>query len=127
MRVVVGPLESVPLDHCIAVADGRAVVARVGDTVVAMQNRCLHQDSPLEGGRITGDRLTCPLHFWRYRLPEAEHTGGRGALETYAVELVDGVVIVDLPEPKPAMSMREQLLAHAREWNRGDDDAQHQS
>ena len=120
MRVDAGSLEAIPVDRCVSIAGGRAVIARVGDTVVAFQNRCLHQDSPLTGGRVTNGVLTCPLHFWRYRLPEVEHTGGGGALPTYPVEIISGTVVVDLPEPAPPMSMRGQLLRHAREWSRDD-------
>ena len=38
---------------------------------------------------------------------------------TYPVLVEDGVVIVEVPDPKPPKSMRERLLEHAREWERG--------
>lgn len=122
-RHTVGPLDGVPTDRCVAVADGRVVIVRVGDEVVAIRNRCLHQASPLAGGVVRGSTLSCPLHFWRYRLPAAEHTGGRGRLETYQTTIEDGIVHVDVPDAPPEMSIRDQLLQHAREWTRGDDDA----
>ena len=119
MRVSAGRLDAIPTDHCIGIADDRAVVARVGEHVVAFENRCLHQASPLEGGRITRDgRLTCPLHFWRYDAVSGRHLGGRGTLPSYPVEVVDGEVFVEVPEPVPELSMREMMLRHAREWSR---------
>ncbi len=118
MRVDLGPLDAIPSDHCIAVADGRVVVARVGDDIVAFQNRCLHQDSKLEGGRIDNGRLTCPLHFWRYDAATGRHLGNRGTLQSYPVEVTDGEVYVEVPDPEPALSIREMMLRHAREWSR---------
>ena len=120
MRVDLGALGAIPSDRCIAVADGRVVVARVGDDVVAFQNRCLHQNSKLEDGRIDNGKLTCPLHFWRYEAATGRHLGGRGTLESYPVEIVDGRVFVEAPDPEPVLSMREMMLRHAREWSRDD-------
>ena len=113
-----GPLDDVPPDRCVAVADGAVVVVRVGDHVSAFRNRCLHKDSPLADGRVWDGALTCPMHFWRYRLPDGAHTGGRGALPRYVTEVADGQVYVELPDPGPPQSMRERLLAHARDWER---------
>lgn len=119
MKVPVGRVEDVPEDRCVAVADGAAVVVRRGEEVLAFRNRCLHKDSPLAGGRVWDDGLTCPMHFWRYRLPSGVHTGGRGALPSYATEIDDhGTVLVELPDAGPPMTMRERLLAHARDWER---------
>jgi FMN phosphatase YigB (HAD superfamily)/nitrite reductase/ring-hydroxylating ferredoxin subunit len=100
----------------VAVADGRAIVARTEEGAVAFENRCLHQDSPLAGGQIKNGKLTCPLHFWRYLLPGGEHVGGQGALPAYPVEVIDGQVFVEVPDAEPALSFREQMLRHAAEW-----------
>lgn len=116
MRVAAGPIADLPVDRCVAVADGRAVVARVGDEVIAFENRCLHQDSPLAGGQVKDGKLTCPLHFWRYRLPSGEHLGREGSLASYPVEVVGGRVYVDVPPDEPVVSFREQMLAHAASW-----------
>lgn len=118
MRVGIGAIEAVPDDRCIAIADGAAIAIRVDDEVVAFQNRCLHQESPLAEGRVFGGQLGCPLHFWRYELPSGRHTGNRGTLPSYPVEVIDGEVFVEIPDPEPPMSMRERLLKHAREWER---------
>ncbi|MEE8600631.1 Rieske (2Fe-2S) protein [Euzebya tangerina] len=118
MKVDLGHIDDLPDDHCIAVADGRAIAIRTAEGPVVFPNRCLHQNSPLADGRVFDGKLTCPLHFWRYHLPSGAHVGGRGSLERYRVQVHDGQVSVDLPEPEPEMGMRERLLAHAREWER---------
>jgi nitrite reductase/ring-hydroxylating ferredoxin subunit len=121
MDIVVGTVADVPEDRCTAIADGAAIVVRVGEDVVAFPNRCLHQDSPLAEGMVFNGRLTCPLHFWRYDLPSGEHVGGMGALDRYPVAIgTDGRVVVTVPDPQPIMSVRERMLQHAREWDRGD-------
>lgn len=118
MDVTAGRISDVPDDRCVAIGDGRAVVVRVDDEVVAFPNRCLHQDSELADGRVFDGRLQCPAHFWRYHLPGGEHVGGEGRLQRLPVRVEDGHVVVDLPDPEPVLSMRERLLAHARDWDR---------
>ena len=98
MRVRVGTIDEIPSDRCIAIADGRAVVLRVGDDVVAFSNRCLHQGAPLADSRVLSGRLMCPMHFWRYQLPDGTRVGGEGRLVSYRVEIIDGEVVVDVPE-----------------------------
>ncbi|MBF4767786.1 Rieske (2Fe-2S) protein [Nocardioides agariphilus] len=120
MRVSIGSLDDVPADHCVAVADGAAVAVRVDDGVVAFPNRCLHVGGALAGGRVWDGGLTCPNHFWRYRLSDGSHLGGSGSLPSYPTEVTaTGEVYVELPDPQRQLSMRERLLAHAREWERG--------
>ena len=114
--VSAGPLDDLPTNQCVSIADGRAVVARVGDTAVAFPNECLHQASPLAGGIIKDDVLVCPLHFWRYELPLGAHVGSRAILNQYDLSIEEGTVWVDLPDEKPARSMREKLLDHAKDW-----------
>ena len=118
MRISIGQLQDLPANRCIAVADGRAIALRTDEGPLVFANRCLHQASPLADGMVFDGKLSCPLHFWRYHLPSGDHVGGEGSLETYPVEVCDGVVFADLPEPEPEMSMRERMLAHAREWDR---------
>ncbi len=114
-------LADLPPDRAVAVADGRAVLVRVGDEVFAYRNECLHQASPLHGGLVKEGILTCPLHFWRYDATTGAKCGQLGLqLESYPVEVVSGSVRIRLPDPPPARSMRERLLAHAEDWNRGD-------
>ena len=113
-----GPVAAIPADACVAVGDGSAVVVRVGDEICAFRNRCLHQDSPLAGGIVRDGVLSCPLHFWRYRAATGELIGTRRRLESFPVDVVDGDAVVVLPDPPPPMSLREQLLARARGYDR---------
>jgi nitrite reductase/ring-hydroxylating ferredoxin subunit len=118
VRVPIGQVSAVPTDACVAVGDGVAVVVRVGDEVCAYRNRCVHQDSPLAGGIVRDGVLSCPLHFWRYRAGTGELIGTRRRLQQFPVEIVDGEVCVDLPDEPAPTSLREQLLARARGYDR---------
>ena len=119
MRASAGSVNSIPTDACVAVAGTKAVVVRLGDQVVAFENRCLHQETPLEGGRVSNGVLMCPAHFWRYRLPAGRHIGTGEQLAIYPVDIVEGEAWVEVPEPEPPKSMRERLLEHARSWEAG--------
>lgn len=121
MRVPIGPVESVPDHECVAIGDGHAVVVRIGDRICAYRNRCLHQDAPLERGWVRDGVLSCPLHFWRYRIEDGTQIGSRERLESFPVEVDDGVAYVTVPEPAPARSLREELLERARSYDRTDE------
>jgi nitrite reductase/ring-hydroxylating ferredoxin subunit len=120
MEVDLGRVEDLPDDRCVSVADGRAVAVRVDGGVRVFQSRCLHKEASLAEGRIVDGKLQCPLHFWRYRLADGVHVGGLGALATYPVRVHEGRAVASVPDPEPEMSLRERLLAHAHEWDRGD-------
>ncbi len=60
----------------------------------AIANICPHRGEVLSDGLVQGDCVTCP--------------------GTYPVRVVDDVLEIDMPDPEPAQSLREILLAHAR-------------
>lgn len=116
-----GAVEDLPANRCVEIGDGRAVVVRVGDQAYAYRNECLHQASPLAGGLIKDGVITCPLHFWRYEAGTGAKCGEPELrLDSYPVRIESGTVLVELPEPGPSRSMREMMLDHARDWDRGD-------
>lgn len=121
MRVAAGALRDLPDDTCVPVGDGAAIVVRIGDDAHAFANRCLHQDAPLSGGWVRDGVLSCPLHFWRYRVAEGTHIETGRQLLRYPVEIIDGEVHVEIPDPEPPMPLRDQLLARARTYDRDAD------
>lgn len=121
MRVSAGRVDELPTDRAVAVGDGEVVVVRSADgKVCAYRNACLHKGLSLDGARVHGGRFACPQHFWQYEVGSGVHLGGRGSLTPCPVEVTEaGEVVVEAPDAVPALSMRERLLAHAREWERG--------
>ena len=98
MRVPVGPVADVPDDRCVAVGDGQVVVVRVGGELRAFENRCLHQDSLLAGGIVRNGVLSCPLHFWRYRVADGSLIGSKRSLPRFPIDIVEGVAFVLVPD-----------------------------
>ena len=118
MRVPLGPVASVSETECVAVAGGRAIVVRVGEELRAFENRCLHQDSRLEGGLIRNGVLSCPLHFWRYHVDDGRLIGSQRSLPRFPIDVVDGEAYVLLPDPDPDVPLRQRLLERARTYDR---------
>ena len=46
----------------------KVVLARVGDRVHALHDRCSHEEFPLSDGEIVGNQVTCLLHGARFDL-----------------------------------------------------------
>lgn len=118
MRVAVGPIAEVPDTECMAVGDGRAVVVRVGDELRAFENRCAHQDSPIAGGLVRNGVLSCPFHFWRYRVDDGRLIGSQRALQRFPVDVVDGEAFVLLPDEATEVPLRRRLLDRAQAYDR---------
>jgi 3-phenylpropionate/trans-cinnamate dioxygenase ferredoxin subunit len=118
VRVRVGPVLSVSDSECTVIAEGRAVVVRLGDELRAFENRCLHQESPLDGARVRNGVLSCPLHFWRYHVSDGRLIGSKRALQHFPIDIVDGEAFVLLPDPEPDIPLRQRLLARAEAYDR---------
>lgn len=94
------PVEDIPLNDSRAVKLGDLclLVCNADGTFHVVENRCSHQESPLEGGRIRRGHLSCPLHGVRFNLVTGMPLGSltRMPIRTFPVVIVDGYVSVDL-------------------------------
>jgi len=73
----------------------------IGGRVFATSNVCTHEDAWLSEGYVDGDCIECPLHGAVFHIPSGEVRGGpvdRG-IQTYAVQVVDAEVFVDVDAP----------------------------
>ncbi len=72
------------------------LLANVEGTVYAVDDMCTHEDASLYKGSLHGDCVKCPLHGSRFRLAsgEALDDPAEVALNTYAVKLEDGNILV---------------------------------
>lgn len=68
--VSVARLDDVPENglHPVQVDGRQIVLARRGDRVFALEDRCSHEEFPLSAGEVTGDQVTCALHGARFDL-----------------------------------------------------------
>ena len=100
--------------------DRVCVVAAPDGDPVAMLDRCPHRDIALSGGLVKDGTLICPGHFWRFDLATGRRTDRPDQAATlYPTRTVDGWVEALLPPVEPRQSMREWLLACAREGRAG--------
>lgn len=82
---------------------GRALsVVRIGDDVYVIGDRCSHADVSLSGGEVDADECTieCPQHGSEFdlRTGEALTLPAVRPVPTYDVRVVDGDVVVDVPD-----------------------------
>lgn len=100
MRVC--PIDEVPADRGwpVRVGDLSLAVFVAPGQVVALDNACRHNGSPLDDGFVADGCVTCPWHGWRYELATGDHLTGWGrhpGLRTYPTRVTDGDVWVKVP------------------------------
>ena len=93
------PADEVPEDAAVvAEVDGKEIaIVRTGGEFYALQNDCTHAGSPIGEGDIVGDNIIeCPGHGSNFNVVTGEVVEGPAdePLETYEVEVVDGMVRV---------------------------------
>jgi 3-phenylpropionate/trans-cinnamate dioxygenase ferredoxin subunit len=76
------------------------LVCRTSAGVFAVENMCSHAYALLEGGKVKGPHIFCPLHGMRFDLRTGAPNGQltKKPLTCYPVTLVDGDVHAELPE-----------------------------
>jgi nitrite reductase/ring-hydroxylating ferredoxin subunit len=53
---------------CVQVGGRRVLLANVGGTVYATDDRCTHEDASLSSGSLHGEYVKCPLHNSRFNV-----------------------------------------------------------
>jgi nitrite reductase/ring-hydroxylating ferredoxin subunit len=97
--IKVAELRDVPEGSAKAVkVDGRSVALfRHEGSLYATDNQCPHMGYPLTRGRVRNGVLTCDWHGWSYDMKGGGcFTGGCDDLDTFAVEVRDGAIYVDV-------------------------------
>ena len=93
------------------------LICRDGDTFYAIENRCSHQFSPLEGGRIRAHHIACPKHGLRFDLrtgkPRGELTSK--SIQVYPVRIVEGRIEIVCDAPPDDGTHTPSSLAN-RAW-----------
>ena len=64
----------------------------------ALDALCVHQDSSIASGKLDGDVVECPSHFWHYNIKTGELQDYlKGVkLQTYTVEERNDGIYIDL-------------------------------
>jgi nitrite reductase/ring-hydroxylating ferredoxin subunit len=88
---------------------------RVGERVLACNNRCPHEGYPLvEGALDAACRLTCHWHNWKFDLGSGKNEYGGDNLRVYPVRIDGGAVWVDLADA-PVETRITHSLTHLDE------------
>ncbi len=100
----------VRIAHCrdIPLREGRAVnvgnrdvaIFNLGDSFLAVGNRCPHKGGPLADGIVSGTTVVCPLHAWKMSLESGKGVHGpstSSCVETFRTRVEDGIVLLELP------------------------------
>jgi nitrite reductase/ring-hydroxylating ferredoxin subunit len=119
--VRVAALAELPLGEGRAVRVGARELAlfRTSESEVrAIAARCPHAGGPLADGIVSGGKVTCPLHAWKFDLATGEGTSPGGhcdAIPAYTAFVKDGEVFVALPpRGDGARAADSQLATDAR-------------
>lgn len=88
-------------NKAVEIAGESILICNANNEFFAVQNRCTHQNSPLEGGRIRNGLIACPLHGVMFDVRTGCGRGqmGRVPLRTYALQVVEGRIEVSLEAP----------------------------
>lgn len=101
----VADLSNVPLGEqiCVTFANKKILICHTEAGVFAVENRCTHAKFPLEGGRVEGCVIRCPVHGAKFDLRTGEPKIERlKPVKTYQVKVENGgVFLTSLTCPKP--------------------------
>jgi len=104
----------IPLIELSALREGRGrrvckagldlAVFRIGDAVYSIDDSCPHQGGSLSNGKLEGTRVTCPVHGLKFCLDGAcKPSVPTLEAKRYAVQVVDGIVMLTPDERSPTM------------------------
>ena len=73
----------------------------VGTQYYAIDNMCPHMGAELSGGFVEDGIVTCPWHYWRFRLADGAWADNpRVKIGSYPVHVVGDEIKVEVPDPK---------------------------
>lgn len=102
------PADDVPVGtmRSVALAGFNILVINLAGEFFAVENRCSHADSTLDGGRLRMGRISCPLHGAMFDVRTGASKSGnlvRTGIRTFATRVSDGMVHV-ASAPAPALT-----------------------
>ena len=82
-------------------AGHRLAVVRIGDDWYAIDDQCPHAGASLSGGSVEDLVVTCPWHYWRFRLTDGAWADNpRIKTGCYPVHVVGDEIQVEVPDKK---------------------------
>ena len=103
-RVSIGKAEDIPEGGSVVVeVNGKDVaVFRAGGRFFAIDDLCPHMGASLSGGYVEDGVVTCPWHYWRFRLSDGAWADNpKVKTGCYAVHVVGDQLELEVPDPPP--------------------------
>ncbi len=100
-RLTVAKAADIPEGGSTVVHVGKKDVAifRVNGVLHAIDDMCPHMGASLSGGFVEDGCVTCPWHYWRFRLTDGAWADNpRVKQDAYPVHEVGGEVQLELPD-----------------------------
>lgn len=84
----------------VEIAGRSLLVCRSGAGTFVIENRCSHQLAKLEGGKVKGPHIFCPLHGVRFDLRDGSPTGTltKTPIKVFASTIDDDAVYAEIDE-----------------------------
>lgn len=102
VRVRIAALADLPVSGgtALEVAGRSLLVCRSGTGTFVIENRCSHQLAKLEGGKIKGAHIFCPLHGVRFDMRDGSPTGTltKTPITVYDWSIEDDDLYVEMSE-----------------------------
>lgn len=101
-RVTVAKVTDIPDGGTVVVNIRQKDVAifNIGGTLQAIDDMCPHMGASLSGGFVEDGCVTCPWHYWRFRLADGAWADNpKVKLGAYPVHVVGDEVQLELPDP----------------------------
>jgi nitrite reductase (NADH) small subunit/3-phenylpropionate/trans-cinnamate dioxygenase ferredoxin subunit len=84
---------------CVSYNNKSIGVFRVGDEYFAIDDMCPHMGASLSGGLVENGIVTCPWHYWRFRLRDGAWADNpRVKTGWYPVHVVGDEIKLELPD-----------------------------
>jgi nitrite reductase (NADH) small subunit len=82
----------------IEVNGNRVAIFHANGRYYALEALCRHQDGSLAPGKINGEVVECPLHFWHYNIRTGELLDYLKdvKLETYNLDIRGNDIFIDI-------------------------------
>jgi len=100
-RITVAKANEIPEGGCVVVNVRQKDVAifRINGALSAIDDMCPHMGASLSGGFVEDGCVTCPWHYWRFRLADGAWADNpKVKIGAYPVHEADGVVQLELPD-----------------------------
>ena len=101
-RITIGKVGDIPNGGTAVVTVNQKDVAvfRIQDQYFAIDDLCPHMGASLSGGYVEDGIVTCPWHYWRFRLSDGAWADNpRVKTGCYTVQVVGEELQLEVPTP----------------------------